>query len=38
MLGDRGVVGSRDSGSTEEHPGIVYRSAKGAECSRGPGV
>lgn len=41
MLGDRVVIGSRDRGSTEEHPddkGVVDRSAKGAECSRGPGV
>jgi hypothetical protein len=41
MLGDRGVVGSRDSGSTEEHPGdkgVVDSSGKGVEFTRGPGV
>lgn len=41
MLGDRGVIGSRDSGSTEEHPddkGVVDCSVKGAERGRGPGV
>jgi hypothetical protein len=36
MLGDRGVVGSRDSDSTEEHPddnGVVDR--QGADFGRG---
>jgi hypothetical protein len=41
MLGDSGVVGSRDSGSTEEHPddkGVVDRPAEGADFGRGSGV
>lgn len=41
VLEDGGVIGSRDSGSTEEHPdgkGAVDRSEKGAECSPGSGV
>lgn len=41
MLGDKGVIGSRDSGSTEEHPddkGVVDRPAEGAERGRGSGV
>lgn len=38
MLGDRGVVGSRDSDSTEEHPddnGVADRPAEGADFGRG---